>query len=117
MCRSLRTLTAYNALRYAQPPGGIRRYRFPVSIWKHLEGLSRLPRGILPIADALCRFKPIYGKGMSPPRSRATWRRMYWTGRLRTPVLDTPWTMSTSTALAFPGTRGERPDNSAQAQQ
>jgi hypothetical protein len=33
------------------------------------------------------------------------------------PVLETPWSMSTSADLAFPGTRGERPDNFEEAQQ
>ena len=32
-------------------------------------------------------------------------------------VLETPWTMSTSADLAFPQTRGERPDNFAEARQ
>jgi len=31
-------------------------------------------------------------------------------------VLETPWTMSTSADLAFPATRGERPDDFAEAQ-
>jgi hypothetical protein len=31
-------------------------------------------------------------------------------------VLETPWTMSTGADLAFPWTRGERPDNFAEAQ-
>jgi hypothetical protein len=32
-------------------------------------------------------------------------------------VLETPWIMSTSADLAFPQTRGERPDNFAQVQE
>jgi hypothetical protein len=32
-------------------------------------------------------------------------------------VLETPWSMSTSADLAFPGTRGERPENFEEAQQ
>jgi hypothetical protein len=32
-------------------------------------------------------------------------------------VLETPWNMSTSADLAFPGTRGDRPENFAEAQQ
>jgi hypothetical protein len=32
-------------------------------------------------------------------------------------VLETPWIMSTSADLAFPQTRGERPDNFAEARQ
>jgi hypothetical protein len=37
--RSLITPTVYNALRYVEPPEGIRHYRFPVSTWKHFERL------------------------------------------------------------------------------
>jgi hypothetical protein len=35
--RSLITPTVYNALRHAEPPSGIRHYRFPISYWKHFE--------------------------------------------------------------------------------
>src|SRR5205823_6190184 len=59
-CRSLITPTIYNALRRAKPPDGIRHYGFPASFWRHFEGLPRLPRGLLPVADALCRFNPVY---------------------------------------------------------
>jgi 2-polyprenyl-6-methoxyphenol hydroxylase-like FAD-dependent oxidoreductase len=69
--RSLITPTVYGALRYAQPPEGIRHYRFPVSTWKHFERLPGLPRGVLPVADALCRFNPIHGQGMSSAAKQA----------------------------------------------
>ena len=69
--RSLITPTVYNALRYAQPPEGIRHYRFPVSTWKHFERLPRLPRGVLPVADSFCRFNPIHGQGMSSAAKQA----------------------------------------------
>jgi 2-polyprenyl-6-methoxyphenol hydroxylase-like FAD-dependent oxidoreductase len=69
--RSLITPTVHNALRYAQPPEGIRHYRFPVSTWKHFERLPRLPRGVLPVADAFCRFNPIHGQGMSSAAKQA----------------------------------------------
>ena len=131
--RSLITPTVYNALRYAQPPEGIRHYRFPVSTWKHFERLPRLPRGVLPVADAFCRFNPIHGQGMSSaakqacllqdvlpravaePDPIAAAQAEFMTGV--TSVLETPWTMSTSADLAFPQTRGERPDNFAQARE
>src|SRR6516165_5358923 len=129
--RSLITPTVYNALRYAQPPEGIRHYRFPVSTWKHFERLARLPRGVLPVADALCRFNPIHGQGMSSAAKQARLLQDVLS-RAADPdpipavqagfmaevasVLETPWTMSTSADLAFPQTRGERPDNFAEAQ-
>jgi 2-polyprenyl-6-methoxyphenol hydroxylase-like FAD-dependent oxidoreductase len=131
--RSLITPTVYNALRYAEPPEGIRHYRFPVSTWKHFERLPRLPRGVLPVADALCRFNPIHGQGMSSAAKQARLLEGVLHRAADEPdpiaalqsgfmsevasVLETPWMMSTSADLAFPQTRGQRPDNFAEAQE
>ncbi len=131
--RSLITPTLYNALRYARPPGGIRHYRFPVSTWKHFERLPRLPRGVLPVADAFCRFNPIHGQGMSSAAKQAHLLEDVLSRAAADPdpiaavqagfmaeaasVLETPWIMSTSDDLAFPQTRGERPDNFAEARE
>ncbi|MBV8089038.1 MAG: NAD(P)-binding protein, partial [Alphaproteobacteria bacterium] len=127
--RSLITPTVYNALRNAEPPEGIRHYRFPVSTWKHFERLPRLPRGVLPVADALCRFNPVHGQGMSSDAKQARLLEDVLSRVAADPdpiaalqsgfmaevasVLETPWMMSTSADLAFPQTRGERPDNFA----
>jgi len=131
--RLLITPTVYNALRYAQPPEGIRHYRFPVSTWKHFERLPRLPRGVLPVADALCRFNPIHGQGMSSAAKQARLLQDVLSRAAASPdpiaalqsgfmsevasVLETPWMMSTSADLAFPQTRGERPDNFTEARE
>jgi 2-polyprenyl-6-methoxyphenol hydroxylase-like FAD-dependent oxidoreductase len=131
--RSLITPTVYNALRYAEPPEGIRHYRFPVSTWKHFERLPRLPRGVLPVADAFCRFNPIHGQGMSSAAKQACLLEDVLHRAADEPdpiaavqagfmaevasVLETPWIMSTSADLAFPQTRGERPDNFAEARE
>jgi len=131
--RSLITPTVYNALRYAEPPEGIRHYRFPVSSWKHFERLPRLPRGVLPVADALCRFNPIHAQGMSSAAKQARLLEDVLHRAADEPdpiaavqarfmaevasVLETPWIMSTSADLAFPQTRGERPDNFDEARQ
>src|ERR1700730_13815707 len=131
--RALSTPTVYNALRFAKPPYGIRHYRFPVSTWKHFERLPRLPRGVLPVADALCRFNPIHGQGMSSAAKQARLLQDVADRAAAEPdpiaalqagfmadvasVLVTPWNMSTSADLAFPGTWGERPKNFEEAQQ
>jgi 2-polyprenyl-6-methoxyphenol hydroxylase-like FAD-dependent oxidoreductase len=130
--RSLITPTVYHALRYAQPPEGIRHYRFPVSTWKHFERLPRLPRGVLPVADSFCRFNPIHAQGMSSAAKQARLLQDVLSRAAADPdpiaaaqarfmtevasVLETPWIMSTSADLAFPQTRGQRPDNFAEAQ-
>jgi 2-polyprenyl-6-methoxyphenol hydroxylase-like FAD-dependent oxidoreductase len=131
--RSLITPTVNNALRYAEPPSGIRHYRFPISYWKHFEQLPRLPHGVLPVADALCRFNPIHGQGMSSAAKQARLLQdvlgraagepdpitAVQTGFMAdvASVLETPWNMSTSADLAFPRTRGIRPENFEEAQQ
>jgi len=131
--RSLLTPTVYNALRFAQPPEGIRHYRFRVSTWRHFERLPRLPRGVLPVADSFCRFNPIHGQGMSSAAKQARLLQDVLHRAADEPdpiahvqagfmveaasVLETPWIMSTSADLAFPQTRGERPDNFAESRE
>jgi hypothetical protein len=34
-------------------------------VWRHFERLESFPRGLLPFADAVCRFNPVYRQGMS----------------------------------------------------
>ena len=130
---SLNSPTLYNALRYAKPLDGTRHYRFPASYWKHFERLPRLPRGVLPVADALCRFNPIYGQGMSVAAKEARLLQDVLGRALAEPdpiaalqagfmaevasVLEALWTMSTSADLAFPETRGKRPENFPEARQ
>ena len=130
---SLITPTIFNALRYAKPPAGIRRFRLSASVWKHFERLPRLPRGVLPVADGLCRFNPIHGQGMSSAALQARLLQAALASAAGKPdpiaavqaefmaqigsVLETPWTMSTSADLAFPTTRGERPQNFLEARQ
>jgi 2-polyprenyl-6-methoxyphenol hydroxylase-like FAD-dependent oxidoreductase len=129
--RSLITPTLHQTIRYAKPPDSIRHYRFPASYWKHFERPPRLPRGVLPVADALCRFNPIYGQGMSAAAQQARLLQDVLRRAAAEPdpiaaaqagfmadiasVLETPWSMSTSADLAFPETRGERPEKFEEA--
>jgi hypothetical protein len=62
---SLRTPTAYNAIRNAAIQGDIQRFAFPRSFRRHFERMPAFPRGLLPIADTICRINPSYGQGMS----------------------------------------------------
>ena len=92
-----------------------------------------MPRGALPLADALCRFNPIYGQGMSAAAKQARLLQTVLGLAAAEPdpllaaqagfmagveaVLQTPWSMSTSADLAFPDTRGERPENFEKSRQ
>jgi 2-polyprenyl-6-methoxyphenol hydroxylase-like FAD-dependent oxidoreductase len=123
----LTTPTLHDVLRHAEPPKGIRHHGFSTSQWAHFERLPRLPCGILPIADALCRFNPIHGQGMSSAARQARLLQVVLGGAATKAdpvaaaqagfmadvesVLQTPWNMSTGADLVFPEIRGERPEN------
>jgi 2-polyprenyl-6-methoxyphenol hydroxylase-like FAD-dependent oxidoreductase len=129
----LTTPTLHNALRSCSPPRAILHYRFPASLWQHFERLPRLPRGVLPIADALCRFNPVYGQGMAvaAKQARLLQDALSRAAAAADPVpasqtgfmavipemLQTPWSMSTSADFAFPETRGQRPEKFEEGRQ
>lgn len=131
LCRLI-TPTIYEILRHAEPPKWIDHFGFLASVWRHFERMPRLPRGILPIGDAICRFNPTYGQGMSAAAQEARLLQDVLASAMSEPdplggvqaefmarvesILRTPWDMSTNTDLAFPKTRGQRPDNFAQIQ-
>jgi 2-polyprenyl-6-methoxyphenol hydroxylase-like FAD-dependent oxidoreductase len=122
--RSLRTPTIYNAIRHAKPLDGVVRYGFPESMRRHFERLDVFPRGLLPIGDAICRFNPVYGQGMSVAALEARLlqgllerlgddndpiARLAPTFFVEVqPLLETPWSVAILD-FAFPETRGQRP--------
>jgi 2-polyprenyl-6-methoxyphenol hydroxylase-like FAD-dependent oxidoreductase len=122
--RELRTPTIYNATRRAKRLGDVARYGFPASVRRHFERLGAFPHGLLPIGDAICRFNPVYGQGMSVAAQEACLLRSL----LDRPTADgnpiaglapaffaemqalieTPWSVALLD-FVFPDTRGRRP--------
>jgi 2-polyprenyl-6-methoxyphenol hydroxylase-like FAD-dependent oxidoreductase len=121
---SLRTPTIFNAIRYAKRVDGVARYGFPESVRRHFERLDGFPRGLLPIGDAICRFNPVYGQGMSVAALEACLlqRLLERLGKDGDPIaglastffaemqplIETPWSVA-MLDFAFPETRGQRP--------
>jgi 2-polyprenyl-6-methoxyphenol hydroxylase-like FAD-dependent oxidoreductase len=122
--RALRTPTIYNAIIRAKRPDGVARYGFPQSVWRHFERFDVFPRGLLPIADAICRFNPIYGQGMSVAALEACLLKRLVERHAQdsnpiarlAPVffaeaqtlIETPWSAAVLD-FALPQTRGQRP--------
>ena len=121
--KTLRTPTMHEALRDARPEGEPVRMAFPGSVWRHFSRLDHFPRGLLPIGDAICRFNPLYGQGMSVAAREACVLRELLAAGDADPladlasrflpaadqIIDTPWAMSAMPDLMYPQTVGERP--------
>ena len=123
--RGLRAPTVYNAIKDAKRVGEIVRFGFPASVWRHFERLETFPRPPLPFADAVCRFNPVYGQGMSVAAQEACLlhRLLGTRGLERDPLaglapaffvgaqalIDGPWAMAAIPDFVHPETRGQRP--------
>ena len=127
--KGFRTSTIYDSLRHATQAGDIARFSFPSSVRRHYQRLERFPRGLIPVADAICRFNPAFGQGMSVAAQEACVLQRLLDER-RDPdvvdgadpldglaqvffseiqaLLDAPWGVAESD-FVYPQTRGERP--------
>jgi len=122
--RSFRTPTVYNAIRSAKPMTEVARFTTPGSFRRHFDRMSNFPSGLLPLGDAICRFNPLYGQGMSVAAQEACALRDVLGTQVRTTnplcslattyfnriqnLLDAPWGTA-EMDMVFPQTRGERP--------
>jgi 2-polyprenyl-6-methoxyphenol hydroxylase-like FAD-dependent oxidoreductase len=125
--RQLTTPTIYNAVRNLTPMGELMRFAFTESIWRHFEEVEVFPDGLIPIGDAICRFNPLYGQGMTVASKEAHLLHGMLASRASehdpleglgraflaeaTPLIETPWMMAAIPDFVFPETRGERPVN------
>lgn len=121
--RQLRTSTLYDTIRLAECLGDVVRFGFSASIWRHFERLERFPRGLLPFGDAVCRFNPVYGQGMSVAAQEALLLRRLLERGEGDPLaalapaffaeacglIETPWESAAVPDFAFSKTKGQRP--------
>ncbi len=119
--RSLACPDIHDAICRAEPLTDAVLYRFPCNLRRRYERLGRFPGGYLVTGDALCRFNPVYGQGMSvaaleglllerclagDPSRLPDWRRFF---REAARIIDTPWTIAAGSDFAFPGVTGRKP--------
>jgi 2-polyprenyl-6-methoxyphenol hydroxylase-like FAD-dependent oxidoreductase len=123
--KSFRTSTIYDAVKNARPTADIVRFRLPASSRRHYERLESFPTGLLAIGDAICRFNPVFGQGMSVATREAVILNCLLeddvpTDRLAKqffaaiqPTIETPWGVAQSD-FVYPATRGVRPTDFGQ---
>ena len=125
--QQLRTPTVYNAIRHVKSVPEIARFGFKGSCWKHFERLEKLPQGLLPFGDAICRFNPIYGQGMSVAALEADVLNRLLTAQSAESdglaglaaaffaeaerLIDTPWWTAAIPDFSDPRTEGQRPSD------
>jgi hypothetical protein len=121
--RRLPTPTIYNAIRNAQRLTDITPMSFPESRWRHFAQVADFPSGLLSIGDAICRFNPVYGQGMTVAAQEANMLldllRTLERGSAATlaptfltkaeELIANPWAMSAVPDFIYPETIGQRP--------
>ncbi|ONI89819.1 FAD-binding monooxygenase [Saccharothrix sp. ALI-22-I] len=116
--KSLPVPDVYEAIRDGEALDDPVSFRFPASVRRRYERLTRLPEGLLVIGDAVCSFNPVYGQGMSVAAIESlTLRDHLREGRPPQPqpffadiarVIDMPWEISAGGDLDFPQVEGRR---------
>ncbi|MFM0122551.1 hypothetical protein P0D73_27260 [Paraburkholderia sp. RL18-101-BIB-B] len=122
---SLPTSSVYDAIKDATLHGHIEQFAFPESRRRHFNTTGDFPRGLIPIADSVCRFNPVYGQGMSAAAQEAVVLRNLLAAHASDAdplatlsseflstiesIIENPWSLAALPDLAYPDARGKRP--------
>lgn len=122
--RSLAAPDIYQVISRAEPCSEIAIHKFPASLRRRYEKLTRFPAGYLAMGDAVCSFNPIYGQGMTSAAMQAItlnnclgelrndregpalWQRFF---KQVARVIDVPWMLATGEDFRYPAVEGKRP--------
>ena len=101
-----------------QPLDDVVTHAFPASRRRRYERLSRFPRGLVALGDAMSSFNPVYGQGMSVAALQAlALRQTLATGGHRVPqryfkaarrIVDIAWDLAIGSDLSLPEVEGRR---------
>ncbi len=132
-CKALHTPRLYDLIKDAKRVADITSYRFPTSVRRHYEHLTRFPEGFVVLGDAISSFNPFYGQGMSAAALQVQALQEVLTEReaeswgldglalaffpKAAAIIDTPWTLAASQDLAYLRTQGERPADLEESRQ
>jgi 2-polyprenyl-6-methoxyphenol hydroxylase-like FAD-dependent oxidoreductase len=106
----------------ATPLSPVYGHREMANRFRHYERWSSPPQGFVALGDAVCRFNPIYGQGMTSAvlSARLLGRCVSRHGviapalpgaffRAQARLLADPWSMATGADFRVPGVDGKRP--------
>lgn len=108
----------YLAVRDGEPLDDPVTHRYPASVRRHYERLTRFPAGFLVLGDAACSFNPVYGQGISVSALEALELREHLLRGTPQPrrffkaisrIIDVPWDISAGSDLGHPEIEGHRP--------
>ncbi|GGU84345.1 hypothetical protein GCM10010211_57870 [Streptomyces albospinus] len=128
---SLRSDELSEALTDAEPLSDAVAFRATANEWTHFERAKRWPRGFLVVGDALCRFNPVYGHGMTVASLQAQVIADQISARepveiaarareMQKAVAKCPqaaWMIATGEDSRYPGTDGPKPGRLGKMQQ
>ena len=105
-------------LQHAEPLDEPVAFRYPSSIRRRYDRLTRFPDGLAVLGDAVCTLNPIYGQGMTVAAlEAAALRRHLARGRSLRPrgylrdigrISGVAWAMALGADLSFPEVEGPR---------
>lgn len=108
----------WQELLAAEALSSVATYRYPANRRRRFERLSRFPRGLLVLGDAVCSFSPAFGQGMTMSalqalaldralaRGDVDLARRFFAGAAA--AIDDAWTMTRLFDLAMPHVAGPR---------
>lgn len=116
--KSLPIPDIYESVRESEPIDDPVRFRFPASVRRRYEKLTRFPDGLLVMGDAVCSFNPVYAQGMTVAALESLTLRKHLQ-RFPEPrpldffrdiagQIDSPWEFAASADLGYAGVEGRR---------
>ncbi|GAB4581521.1 MAG: FAD-binding monooxygenase [Anaerolineales bacterium] len=119
--RSLPAPDIYEVISHTEPISDIIQHKFPFSLRRHYEKLTRFPKGYLVLGDAISSFNPTYGQGMTSAALQTL--ELQKLLAKNTPldalamtffkraakVIDIPWQLAVGEDFRFPTTTGSKP--------
>jgi 2-polyprenyl-6-methoxyphenol hydroxylase-like FAD-dependent oxidoreductase len=108
----------HDLVRAAEPISDFKTFKFGASIRRRYEKLRRFPEGVIVFGDAISRFNPVFGQGMTSAALQSLalheclaesgaplWLRFF---RRAARVIDAPWSIAVGADLTYPKTEGPR---------